>query len=112
QSAPDHGVRRHEARSMAHDGGQELVASEREQDARLSRPYGRRPRDITDERDLPEVVARPQSGDGASVDEDVERACIDDVEALSGCSLLDDLLACRCGLPEGKAGEALDRRLR
>src|SRR5437588_6141879 len=74
------------------------------------RANGRCPGDVTNERDLPEVIAGHQGGYVAPVDEDVSGADVNDVEALARRSLLDDLFARRRGLPQGETREPLDGR--
>ena len=76
---------------MTRDRAQELVALERVQLGLRLGVHGRRPGHVAEESDLAEVVAGAERRDVTSVDEDIDFAGDDDVEAIPGLALLDDL---------------------
>src|SRR4051794_25607217 len=83
EPAADHASRRLRAAGMAGDGGQEVVAVEREQVGVSRRPNGRGARDVMQERDLAEVRALALPPRPCAVDEDLHLAPLDHVEAVA-----------------------------
>src|SRR6188472_2870096 len=75
------------------DALQEVVAVEREHDHRSDGADRRRARAAAQQRDLAEVLPRPLLAHARLVDEHLDRAVLDDVEALGLVALGDDLRA-------------------
>ena len=76
---------------VARDRGQELAPAEGQQHGVSDRRDRRRARDVAQERDLAEAVARgAQRPDGLPTARHLDRTRLHDVERLAGVALADD----------------------
>src|SRR4051812_5098530 len=97
------------AHRVAADRGDELVALEGQERGIRPGGDGRRARHVAEQRDLAEVVARPERGDDFAVDQHVHIPLVHEVEAVADLALAHDLRAGRCRNTHEAAREMLER---
>ena len=106
----DDGFGRAGAVGVAGHRRQELVPRQRNERGIRRGADGGGPRDVTQQRDLPERVARAELPDGHAVDEGFEASGFHDEEAVARLALPDDLGAGRDADVLQPTREVLDRR--